>query len=71
VAEWVMDRYDNSYYKESPRSNPSGPERGSDRVYRGGSYKDDPKDCRTTKREKKSSSKADSTIGFRLVLPAR
>lgn len=71
VAEWVMDRYDNSYYKESPRSNPSGPERGSDYVYRGGSYKDDPKDCRTTKRAKKSSSKADSTIGFRLAFPAR
>lgn len=71
VAEWVMDRYDSSYYKQSPRSNPSGPERGSDRVYRGGSYKDDAKDCRTTKREKKSEGRADSTIGFRLALPAR
>ena len=71
VAEWVADYFDKNYYEESPRNNPSGPGRGGDRVYRGGSYKDSPKDCRTTKREKKSNSRADSTIGFRLALSAR
>jgi sulfatase modifying factor 1 len=71
VAEWVMDWYDNSYYRESPRSNPSGPNRGGDRVYRGGSYKDRVKDLRTTKREKKSNRRSDSMIGFRLALSAR
>jgi sulfatase modifying factor 1 len=71
VAEWVADKYDNSYYKESPRNNPGGPDRRGDRVFRGGSYKDRAKDARTSKRDKKSDSRSDSTIGFRLALSAR
>jgi sulfatase modifying factor 1 len=71
VWEWVHDWYDRSYYGESPRSNPSGPGRGSDRVYRGGSYKDKASDVRAIKRDKKSNRRSDSTLGFRLVLPAR
>lgn len=71
VAEWVMDWYDRSYYEESPRNNPSGPGRGDDRVYRGGSYKDKQRDARTTKREKKSNRRGDRTLGFRLALSAR
>jgi formylglycine-generating enzyme len=71
VAEWVGDWFDRSYYEESPRNNPSGPGRGGDRVYRGGSYKDKPRDARTTKREKKSNRKGDRTLGFRLALSAR
>jgi sulfatase modifying factor 1 len=71
VAEWVVDKFDSKYYKDSPRNNPGGPDRGGDRVYRGGSYKDSAKDARTTRREKKSDSRSDSTIGFRLVLSAR
>jgi formylglycine-generating enzyme required for sulfatase activity len=71
VWEWVGDWYDNSYYKESARSNPSGPGRGGDRGYRGGSYKERSKDLRTVKREKKSNRRNDNTLGFRLALPAR
>jgi formylglycine-generating enzyme required for sulfatase activity len=71
VWEWVGDWYDSSYYDESPRSNPGGPGRGSDRVYRGGSYEDGDKDIRTSKREKKSNRRGDDTLGFRLALPAR
>jgi formylglycine-generating enzyme required for sulfatase activity len=71
VWEWVGDWYDNSYYKESARSNPGGPGRGGDRGYRGGSYKDRSKDLRTVKREKKSNRRNDNTLGFRLALPAR
>jgi sulfatase modifying factor 1 len=71
VCEWVADWYDNSYYKEAPRSNPGGPGRGGDRAYRGGSFKDKPKDARTTKREKKSDRRGDQTLGFRLALSAR
>ena len=71
VWEWVGDWYDSSYYKESTRSNPGGPGRGGDRVYRGGSYKDKANDLRTVKREKKSNRRSDSTLGFRLALPAR
>jgi formylglycine-generating enzyme required for sulfatase activity len=71
VWEWVGDWYDRSYYEESPRSNPGGPGRGSDRVFRGGSYKDRAKDIRTSKRDKKSNRRSDSTIGFRLALSVR
>lgn len=43
VWEWVHDIYDSSYYRNSPRSNPSGPDSsgsGTDfeRVLRGGSW---------------------------------
>ena len=71
VWEWVGDWFDNSYYEESTRSNPGGPGRGSDRVFRGGSYKDKSKDLRTVKREKESNRDDDDTRGFRLALPAR
>jgi len=71
VWEWAGDWYDSGYYKESIRSNPTGPGRGSDRVYRGGSYEDSAKDLRTAKREKKSNRRNDDTLGFRLVLPTQ
>jgi formylglycine-generating enzyme required for sulfatase activity len=38
VWEWVADLYDENYYRESPRENPLGPEDGSARVLRGGSW---------------------------------
>ena len=38
VWEWVADWYDSSYYSSSPASNPTGPDSGSYRVLRGGSF---------------------------------
>lgn len=38
AAEWTQDWYDPHYYRTSPTSNPPGPEKGSSRVFRGGSY---------------------------------
>lgn len=38
VEEWCNDRYDSSYYSNSPSTNPTGPASGSIRVIRGGSY---------------------------------
>jgi formylglycine-generating enzyme required for sulfatase activity len=38
VWEWTADWYDRSYYGESPESNPPGPEFGTLRVRRGGSW---------------------------------
>jgi formylglycine-generating enzyme required for sulfatase activity len=38
VWEWVNDWYDENYYSVSPGSNPSGPETGSYKVLRGGSW---------------------------------
>ncbi|MFP6868926.1 MAG: SUMF1/EgtB/PvdO family nonheme iron enzyme [Nitrospinota bacterium] len=38
VWEWVNDRYNKSYYKRAPDRNPRGPDAGSRRVLRGGSW---------------------------------
>jgi len=38
VWEWVADRYGDNYYSQSPQQNPKGPDSGSMRVLRGGSW---------------------------------
>jgi formylglycine-generating enzyme required for sulfatase activity len=38
VWEWVNDWYGADYYNTSPDRNPSGPEQGTQRVLRGGSF---------------------------------
>ncbi len=38
VWEWVNDWYQSDYYSISPTDNPPGPENGTDRVLRGGSW---------------------------------
>ncbi len=38
VSEWVSDWYDEEYYAKSPKSNPQGPGRGVEKVFRGGSF---------------------------------
>lgn len=38
VWEWVNDWYGANYYRESPERNPEGPDEGTERVLRGGSF---------------------------------
>jgi formylglycine-generating enzyme len=38
VREWCWDWYDETYYRFSPKENPSGPESGRTKVSRGGSW---------------------------------
>jgi len=38
VWEWVADWYDEDYYRHGPNRNPPGPERGDEKVIRGGSW---------------------------------
>ena len=42
VWEWTADWYDGEYYANSPARNPPGPEGGSRRTLRGGSWDSDP-----------------------------
>ncbi|NIM20467.1 MAG: SUMF1/EgtB/PvdO family nonheme iron enzyme [Candidatus Latescibacteria bacterium] len=68
VMEWVNDWYSEKYYAESPERNPSGPEHGTYRVLRGGSYITTGADIRITTRSKMVPDYRDETIGFRCAL---
>lgn len=40
VWEWTADWYEDGYYKNSPALNPFGPQKGEEKVLRGGSWSD-------------------------------
>lgn len=61
VWEWVEDLYDENYYRESPKDNPTGSRRGQFRVLRGGSWDNNPRDARVSIRVRFDSD------GFRVV----
>jgi formylglycine-generating enzyme required for sulfatase activity len=62
--EWCADWYAN--YSENSEENPSGPESGSDRVGRGGSWDDDADLCRSAYRNRIGPSLRSINLGFRL-----
>ena len=68
VEEWVQDWYDGGYYKKSPRNNPKGPNNGSSRVMRGGSWLSEPRYVRMANRDMGLPSRRLSYEGFRLAL---
>ena len=51
VEQWCMDWFGQSYYKQSPSSDPSGPPAGSCRVLRGGTWRNSPSACRSAFRD--------------------
>ena len=67
VAEWVRDWYDADYYSASPHVNPQGPASGSYRIYRGGSWLSDAKDCRVSARGFDFPISRLYNVGFRLA----
>jgi formylglycine-generating enzyme required for sulfatase activity len=70
VAEWCADWYDANYYNLSPLKDPQGPDSGTLRVLRGGSWLDDGKDCRAPARRASTPETARLTAnryGFRVV----
>jgi formylglycine-generating enzyme required for sulfatase activity len=68
VSEWVADWYNATYYANSPRHNPKGPDSGNMRVTRGGSWSDVQYGVRVTTRRSVSSSGGQEGIGFRCAL---
>jgi formylglycine-generating enzyme required for sulfatase activity len=72
VWEWCSDWYGENYYANSPKTDPQGPDSGSDRVLRGGSWNDYPPYCRSAFRVRSSPDYRDLTVGFRVAvdLPA-
>jgi len=67
VWEWCQDKYELHYYKESPKSDPQGPETGIKRVMRGGCYFNNRDFCRPGIRGCNHQNHAYSFLGFRLV----
>lgn len=67
ASEWCADWFDGFYYDKSPASNPKGPEKGSVRVVRGGSYVGSEDNASCTSRSMSGPAKPDDFIGIRLA----
>ncbi len=67
VWEWVSDRYDINYYRNSPKDNPQGPSAGAIRVLRGGSWFNSPAHVRAAFRGNDSPGDRGFNLGFRLL----
>lgn len=66
--EWVADWYSPTSYSHTDRINPQGPEQGSKKVRRGGSYHCPPHLIRSAYRAADLPQKRYSVLGFRLVI---
>ena len=67
VWEWVQDWYDSDYYNSPPRVDPPGPNTGSDRVRRGGYFRNRARDLRSAERAYSSPGVLTGYIGVRLL----
>jgi formylglycine-generating enzyme required for sulfatase activity len=65
--EWCSDWFNEKYYKKSQYDNPTGPPSGDVRVIRGGSWKYNPKDLKTTHRKFLRPSSKWNDVGLRVV----
>ncbi|RME67626.1 MAG: formylglycine-generating enzyme family protein, partial [Nitrospirae bacterium] len=69
VAEWTLDWYSPQYYKDSPYRNPQGPEKGTKKVVRGGSWASAMMGIRVGVRYSYPPQALPATVGFRCVRP--
>ncbi len=67
VWEWCSDWFSANFYERSPCENPKGPEGGSHRVSRGGSWYSSAELCRSAYRVSSSPGARDSDVGFRVA----
>lgn len=63
--EWCWDRYLSEYYASSPSDNPRGPDQGSGRALRGGSWDRAGYFCRVSARNNATADNTYNRIGFR------
>ena len=70
VWEWTADWYDRAYYKAMPDKNPKGPEKGTERVVRGGSWERVPLVSRVAARHRVRPSTQAEYLGFRCAKDA-
>jgi|GEM_PF-1104364 len=65
--EWCSDWYDYKYYKNAPELSPSGPEKGREKVRRGGSISSSVAGCQYTNRGYAPADAKLNDTGFRLA----
>lgn len=67
IWEWVGDWYGSGYYQSSPEPDPLGPESGSIRVFRGGSWRSPASNVQLARRFYRAPNHRSNNLGFRLV----
>jgi formylglycine-generating enzyme required for sulfatase activity len=71
VQEWCWDVFELTYYRESPDTDPTGPDSGNLKVLRGGSFYDtEMAEYRSAARASNNMSRRLPYTGFRLVRTA-
>ena len=68
VLEWCLDWYESGSYSSSAITDPQGPDNGSFRVLRGGSWDNVARGCRSAARHNDGPDYRYSYNGFRLAL---
>jgi formylglycine-generating enzyme required for sulfatase activity len=68
IREWCSDWYSDTYYKTSPEDNPAGPDRGSNRVVRGGSWGSEEGRMRISYRNNEFPYNSALGFGFRVAI---
>jgi len=71
VWEWAADWYSETFYQNSPLENPLGPETGTTRVLRGGSWQYADFSIRSADRNWNFPEHSGGSIGFRCARPAQ
>jgi len=71
VSEWVADWFDPEYYRRDENRNPTGPRYGVDKVFRGGSWNEDPEVARSAGRNAGAPDRRSYLTGFRCARDAR
>jgi len=71
VAEWTADWYDPNYYKTAPDLNPKGPERGTQKAFRGGGWIDSTPSVRPAQRNGADPNTKMNWLGFRCARDGR
>lgn len=71
VAEWCADWFAEGYYAASGVKDPKGPNGGTARVIRGGSWNEGQAEIRPERRASAPAESRTPQIGFRVVLPLR
>ncbi len=66
AAEWCWDWYDQDYYRDSPKQDPTGPGQGLHRVIRGGSWFSGDASCRSASRYWQTPNERKEYVGFRV-----